>query len=304
MQARARIDRMEQDGVISPSQAEMLRQSLGSAAQSEAGQPRRMQIPLWLVAFFGAAALTALVVFSGGGGEQAVQDVATSMNQPGVYGAMNKTLSTGLAVLILLIVPVLLWTWLHNGLVSKEEKVFAAWAQTESNFQRRADLVPALVDTVSRYLQHEAETLTAVTEGRTASAKSVSAAVDELIAAQKEAADRLQADPKIIEQEGPLNELFAAQLRVRSGMTQLFAVVEDYPDLRSSDQFLQLQAQLEGAENRINVARIRFNEAVRDYNAAMRRLPGSLVAGAGGFQRKAYFRSDEEARNAPELRFE
>ena len=86
-------------------------------------------------------------------------------------------------------------------------------------------------------------------------------------------------------------------------MTQLFGVMESYPELRSSDQFLELQAQLEGTENRINVARMRFNDAVRDYNAAIRRLPASLIAHAGSFQRKAYFQSDEEARDAPDLEF-
>ena len=82
------------------------------------------------------------------------------------------------------------------------------------------------------------------------------------------------------------------------------ATAEDYPELKSGDQFLELQAQLEGTENRINVARIRFNEAVADFNAAMRRLPGSLIASVGGFQRKAYFRSDEESSDAPELAFD
>lgn len=294
---------MERDGVVSASQAAILRQSLGSGDGIAVGiRACRTRIPVWFVALLGITVITGLALYSGGG-QQTVQDVTTSMNQPGGYGEMNKTLSTGLAILILLIVPVLLWTWLHNGLVSKEEKVFAAWAQTESNFQRRADLVPALVDTVSRYLQHETETLTAVTEERGAAAQSISAAVDELIAAQKEASEQLQNDGKIVEKDGALHELFAAQMRVRSGVTQLFAVVENYPDLRSSDQFLQLQAQLEGTENRINVARIRFNDAVRDYNAAMRQLPGSMIAQTGGFQRKAYFQSDEEARGAPELQF-
>lgn len=217
---------------------------------------------------------------------------------------MNKTVSTGLAILVLLIVPILLWVWQYNSLVTKEEKVYAAWAQTESNYQRRADLIPALIDTVSRYLKHESKTLKEVTAERGSAVSALAGAIEELIEAQKSAADhQRQGGPKIIEQEEALKQLYAAQLRVGRGMTQLLGVVEDYPELRSSDQFLELQAQLEGTENRINVARMRFNEAVRHYNAAMRRLPGSLVATAGNFQRKAYFRSEEEARNAPELRF-
>ena len=218
---------------------------------------------------------------------------------------MNKNLSAGLAIVILLIVPVLLWVWLHNQLVSKEETVYEAWAQTESNFQRRADLIPALIDTVSRYLKHESETLTGVTEARSEALKSLTGAVDELIKSQKDAADRRrEGGPAIVEQEDSLKELFAAQTRVGRSMTQLFGVVEAYPNLRSADQFLELQAQLEGTENRINVARMRFNDAVRAYNAAIRRLPGSLIARVGGFRRKAYFQSDEEARDAPALQFD
>ncbi len=193
----------------------------------------------------------------------------------------------------------------HNELVSKEENVFEAWAQTESNFQRRADLIPALIDTVSRYLKHESETLTKVTEERSGAVASITGAIDELIEAQQTAADqKRQGGPEIVEREAALKELYAAQVRVGRGMTQLFGVVENYPELRSSDQFLELQAQLEGTENRINVARMRFNDAVRDYNAAMRRLPGSLIAKVGDFQRMAYFQSDEEARHAPDLQFD
>ncbi|MDH3236574.1 MAG: LemA family protein [Alphaproteobacteria bacterium] len=306
MEPEARIDRMERDGVLSPSQAEMLRLSLhGNGDRKDAGATRHNKIPFWLLAAAAAAAVIGLFVFTGNGGEQAVQDVATSINQPGGYGEMNKALSTGLAILVLLIVPILLWVWFHNDLVSKEEEVFEAWAQTESNFQRRADLIPALIDTVSRYLKHESETLTEVTAERSAAVASITGAIDELIEAQKSAAEQqIQGGPEIVERDDALKELYAAQARVGRGMTQLFGVMESYPELRSSDQFLELQAQLEGTENRINVARMRFNDAVRDYNAAMRRLPGSLVANVGSFQRKAYFQSDEEARDAPELQFD
>ena len=108
----------------------------------------------------------------------------------------------------------------------------------------------------------------------------------------------------VIEEETALRQLYEAQGRIGRGMTTLLAVAEDYPDLRSSDQFLELQAQLEGTENRINVARMRFNESVRDYNRSIRQLPGALVAQVGSFKRKAYFQSEEEARSAPELEFD
>jgi LemA protein len=218
---------------------------------------------------------------------------------------MNKTLSTFLAIALFLILPLAIWVWLHNAMVGKEEAVFEAWAQTESNLQRRADLVPALVETVSRYLRHETQTLESVTAARGQAAEQLGSAIDELIRVDKEMSDRLRGlSRKALEEESALGALFAAQNRVARGITGVLAVVEDYPELRSADQFLELQAQLEGTENRINVARIRFNEAVADYNASIRRLPGTLVASVGGFRRKAYFRSEEEARDAPELAFE
>jgi LemA protein len=198
---------------------------------------------------------------------------------------MNKTLSTFLAIAMLLILPIAIWVWLHNAMVGKEEAVFEAWAQTESNLQRRADLVPALVETVSRYLRHETETLQGVTAARGQAAEQLGAAIEELIRVDKEMSDHLRGLSRdALEEENALGALFAAQSRVGRGIGGVLAVVEDYPEL--------------------NVARIRFNEAVAKYNAAIRRLPGTLVASVGGFRRKAYFRSEEEARDAPELAFD
>lgn len=216
---------------------------------------------------------------------------------------MNKSFSGILAIALFLIVPLLLWMWLHNSLVTKEESVFESWAQVESNLERRADLIPALVDTVSRYLRHESDTLTSVTAQR--SDASLATALEELIAAQKSTAEIVGEDgSNIVEDEADLAALFAAQQRVGQRMHSFLAVAESYPQLRSSDQFLELQAQLEGTENRINVARMRFNESVATYNAAIRRLPASLVASAGGFGRKAYFQADAESHDEPDLAFD
>lgn len=305
-----RIRRMEDDGILTERQAAMLRDSLSSSPRSSSRQPETGGRKRWMGRILGGlvlaivAVLLVLAVGTGGGGGQ-IQDVAQTLNQPGEYGQMNKSLSVILAAAILLIVPLLLWMWLHNNLVAREERVFEAWAQTESNFQRRADLVPALVDTVSRYLKHESETLTAVTEGRADSLADMAKAIEDLAEAEKAAGDLLrERGQAVIEEEMALRQLYEAQGRIGRGMTTLLAVAEDYPDLRSSDQFLELQAQLEGTENRINVARMRFNEAVRDYNRAIRQLPGALVAQVGSFKRKAYFQSEEEARSAPELAFD
>ena len=217
---------------------------------------------------------------------------------------MNSAVSRLIGIAILLTVPLLIWAWMHNSLVAKEESVFEAWAQTESNYQRRADLVPALVESVSRYLKHESETLTSVTAERGQATARLAKAVDELIDAQNEATKALRAQTDtLIEDEEMLAKLFARQMTVGRSVGNLFAVAEAYPELRSADQFLELQAQLEGTENRINVARMRFNDAVGEFNGTMRKLPWNLVAGAGNFQRKAYFQSEEEARRAPELKF-
>ena len=209
-----------------------------------------------------------------------------------------------LPIAILLIVPLLIWMWLHNGLVAKEERVFEAWAQTESNFQRRADLIPRLVDTVSRYLRHESETLVGVAEARGGAAARLATAVEDMIRAQKDSSDLLrERRAEMLEEETALRALHEAEAQVGRSMTSLFALAEDYPELRSADQFLELQAQLEGTENRINVARMRFNDAVRDFNGSIRQLPGALVARVGNFNRKTYFQSEEEARGAPDLQF-
>lgn len=302
-----RIQQMESDGLLTPSQAAQLRDSVqprgaGDTAVSPHGRWPSRWIAVILVMVIVIALAT--ILFASGGDPATVQDVSSALNQPGGVGEMNSTISKLIAVAILLIVPLLLWAWMHNSLVAKEESVFEAWAQTESNFQRRADLVPALVESVSRYIQHESETLTGIAQERGGSTERLTQAIDELIATQKEAAEALRTDPQLlVEDKAKLAQLFAGQTSVGRSVGNLFAVVEAYPDLRSADQFLELQAQLEGTENRINVARLRFNDAVGDFNGTMRKLPWNLVAGAGSFQRKAYFQSEEEARRAPELNF-
>ncbi len=311
-----RIRRMEAEGVLDPAQAEMLRASLagpefGPGGENAATEHRlgRRRWPDWacwgLLGLLGLLGLGLAAALATGGGPAAVQDVTQSLNQPGGHGEMNRTLSTLLAVALLVVVPLLIWTFLHNSLVGKEERVFESWAQTESNFQRRADLIPALVETVSRYLRHESETLTAVTSARAEANVKLAEVMAGLIEAQQGAAEILrEKGAAVVEDAALLRRLYEAQTAVGQGMGGLFAVAEAYPELRASDQFLELQAQLEGTENRINVARIRFNGAVRDFNATLRMLPWNLVAGLGGFQRKAYFRSEEEARSAPDIQID
>lgn len=304
----ARVDRMEAEGLVSPAQAEMLRSSLRGETRAASPQARAKGLPGTFLLVAGAVGVSALITFFvafSGDAPPEIQNVAEQMNEPGGYGAMNKSLSTILAIALLLVLPLIIWVWLHNSLVGREEKVFEAWADTQSTLQRRADLIPALVETVTRYLKHERETLEGVTEVRSEFGAEIERVLEALIEANQKSGEALQGlSREALQDEALLARLFAAQGGLSRGITSVLATAEAYPDLKSGDQFLELQAQLEGTENRINVARIRFNEAVADYNAAMRRLPGSLVASVGGFQRKAYFRSEEEARDAPELAFD
>lgn len=174
---------------------------------------------------------------------------------------------------------------LHNHVVSRSEAVDAAWAQLESAHLRRADLVPLLVETVKRHMRHESETLVAVIEARSAAARAL-------------ASERAPAS------EAEISRLGRAQGELGQGLARLVAVAESHPELRSADSFLALQAQLEGAENRIHVARLEYNDAVRAYNAAIQQLPAAWLAEARGLERRAYFESDEGVERARPLGLE
>ena len=171
----------------------------------------------------------------------------------------------------------------YNGLVEKDEAVATAWSNVETQYQRRADLIPNLVNTVKGYAAHESETLESVIAARSA-ATSINLTADELT------------PEKIAEYQ-------AAQQQVRSALGRLIAIAENYPDLKANQNFLELQAQLEGTENRIAVARKEFNEIARTYNVAVRRFPANLVASICGFDTKAYFEADEAAAQAPVVQF-
>ena len=266
--------------------------------------PRR-RAPFRLTALaLGIAGVGAGMWLFGTGDPPAIQNVASDLNQVGATGEMNDGLKSliNLSLISLpLILPLLWLAWSYNGLVAGEERVFAAWAQVESNYQRRRDLVPNLVRTVSRYLEHERGTLRDVTEQRSAALGALGTALHEVASAQQQAERHIEARP---EAAATLEQLAAAQAAVDRSVGRFFALAENYPDLRAVDQFLELQAQLEGTENRINVARMEFNRRVEDFNGAIRRLPGSLLARLGDFRRKAYFQAAKDADQAAELEFE
>ena len=172
----------------------------------------------------------------------------------------------------------------YNSMVSSEEGVEQAWANVETNYQRRADLIPNLVNTVKGAADFERETLESVTNAR-ARATSINLSADDL------------SDP------AKMQQFMAAQDQLSGALSRLLVVAENYPQLRATEAFRDLQAQLEGTENRINVARRDYNAAVRDYNTQIRRFPGSLVAGITGFDRRTPFEAQPGAEKAPVVDF-
>ena len=171
----------------------------------------------------------------------------------------------------------------YNGFVNREEGLKSAWSNVETQYQRRADLIPNLVNTVKGYAAHETQTLNEVTEAR-ARATSINLSADDLTPER-------------------LAQFQRAQAEVRSALGRLIAVSESYPDLKANQNFLELQAQLEGTENRIADARKDFNAAAQQYNVSVRRFPANLVARMFGFGQKPYFESAEGAAAAPQVTF-
>jgi len=196
---------------------------------------------------------------------------------------MSKTalVLIGLGVAALLLVVASFST--YNGLVGKDETVSTAWSNLQSQYQRRSDLIPNLVNTVKGYAGHERGTLESVV---TARAKATQLTVD--------AADLT---PEKMQQ------IQAAQGELSAALGRLLAISENYPQLRANENFSELQAQLEGTENRINESRRLYNEAVQTYNVSVRRFPANIVAGICGFDKKTKFEAEAGAEKVPEVKF-
>ena len=171
----------------------------------------------------------------------------------------------------------------YNGFVSQQEGVNAAWSQVENVYQRRADLIPNLVATVKGYAKHEQETL------------------DKVVSARAKAT-QITVDPENLN-EASLKKYQEAQGELGSALGKLLAITENYPDLKANENFLQLQSQLEGTENRIAVERKNFNEVAQSYKSSIRQFPGNVLAGMFGFERKPYFEAEKGAEKAPEVNF-
>lgn len=197
---------------------------------------------------------------------------------------MSKPRNMGWIIAGAVVLVLVLWgIGSYNGLVGMDEEVNGKWANVETQYQRRSDLVPNLVATVKGYAQHEQSTLEAVMKARSQ-------------------ATQIKVDPANCTPQ-QLAAYQNAQGDVTSALGKLLAITENYPQLKANENFLELQSQLEGTENRINVARKDFNDAAQEYNKAIRRFPRSVIAGMCGFDKRTYFEAEAGADKAPKVEF-
>ncbi|MEP5610648.1 MAG: LemA family protein [Cyclobacteriaceae bacterium] len=196
---------------------------------------------------------------------------------------MNKKWITIIVIVVVLFMIYSFFTGKYNGMVTKEEAVTTEWSNVETQYQRRNDLIPNLVSTVKGFAQQEQDVFIGVTEARS-KASSINLDASNLTAAN-------------------MQQFQAAQGALSSSLSRLLVTVEKYPELKSNQNFLELQAQLEGTENRIAVARKRYNETAQSYNTYIRVFPNSVISGMSGFERKALFEADQGAENAPVVEF-
>ena len=187
-------------------------------------------------------------------------------------------------ILVAVIAALAMWVIsAYNGMVKMDESVSTAWSNVENQYQRRTDLIPNLVNTVKGYAAHEKETFEAVVSARSK-------------------ATQMTVDPKNLTPE-KLQEYQKAQGEIGAALGRLLAITENYPELKANENFKELQAQLEGTENRISVERRNFNEVARTYNTSIRTFPKSILAGMFGFDKRPYFEAEEGANKAPEVKF-
>ncbi len=196
---------------------------------------------------------------------------------------MKKGLIT---IIIIAVVAIAGFSWVksaYNQMVVSDENVQAAWSQVENVYQRRADLIPNLVATVKGYAEHESSTL-------------------ESVVAARAKATQVTVDPANLTEEA-LAQFNEAQGELSSALGRLLLIQESYPDLKANQQFMELQAQLEGTENRIATERMKYNEAANYFNTGIRLFPDNIIASIFGFDKKAYFEAQAGAETAPKVEF-
>ena len=200
-----------------------------------------------------------------------------------------KKISKGLIALIIVLVCVLgvfsFYKNTYNSLVSMDEDVSASWAEVQNQYQRRLDLIPNLVSTVKGYAKHESDVFTQVSEARS------------MAGGQINVSDEILNDPEAFARYQQIQDNLGASLQ------RLLMVTEQYPELKADQNFLALQDQLEGTENRITVARNRFNDTAKSYNTKVRQFPANIIAIMSGFEKRPYFTASQEAQTAPKVEF-
>lgn len=296
----ARIERMLAEGRLTADEARRLRAALTAHAEREAplrasAQPRERR-RLWLLIgsfmlfFLLGAAVAWWLGQAGTAASVADTEFTTSVVPDGrlidLSGlseersiTMSRSLPVSFAIVTVGVLAVLsgFFLFFYNSLITAREQVNSGWGQVENVYQRRLDLVPLLVDAVQTYTEHERETLAALTEAR-ANAIQVTGAIGSA--------------PQTVEQ---LKAVDVAQGQVGSALTRLLAIVENYPDLKASQNFLSLQDQIEGTENRVAMERRSYNELSRRYNTGLQTFPGNIVADMMGFEAKPYFEAEPKA---------
>lgn len=221
------------------------------------------------------------------GGQGSNFDIKNGMNglnMGNLTGKLGKGCS-GLGCLIAALAALVIWgISTYNGLVNDQQEVEKAWANVETQYQRRADLIDNLVNTVKGYAKHERETFEAVTNARTS-------------------VGSIKIDAENLDEE-QLKKFQNAQNELSGALKSLIAVSENYPELKANENFLQLQSQLEGTENRIATVREDFNKVAKEYNTKIKQFPKNIFAGIFGFKEKPYFAAQAGAENAPKVSFD
>ena len=302
----ARISRMYREGKLTQEEADRLLESIRAQQARDAVLAKQLRqrterIRRWrlLPALFGVLLAVGIAVYGlwlqqpdGTAALDTVKTLSATADQPGgrlidlealhqerrTTMGNARTFSASIFVLVIAAVIGVAILLLYNGLIDAREKVNAGWAQVENQYQRRLDLVPVLIDGVKTYMDHERETLTALTEARA-----------NALGANKALAGRSP------ETEQQLRAVEASQGGLQSALARLFAVVENYPDLKASQNFLTLQDQIEGTENRIAVERRNYNEWSRRYNTRTMTFPSNVIADLLGFSSKPYFQAEDSA---------
>jgi LemA protein len=289
MDARERTDRMESEGLVTPLQARQLRSSIRlHARRRKIGRPARRSWPIYLAAFIAIIGATLIFIYSGEPQPPQVGNVSDTVHYTGAPGEMDRMIVSTIEIIVFLILPVMLLTVVYNRLINREEAVLKSWAQVESQFQRRADLIPPIVEMVMSSVPQERASMGEDTSQR------LSAALHELTSDLEPLARLMSESELLIGDRSLLEQVTTLQADLSKDIAAFMAVSELLPELPSTQRYSELKTELKNANYRIGIARTRFNDAVRAHNKAIGRSLVSPIARLGNFQRKAGFESDDK----------